>query len=324
MRGTPIAVLILGVLWGPMAAGAVPAGTAAPDADGAPAGADRPREWSLGNSVEVGAASAILMETATGEVLYAKDARTRRPPASTTKIMTALVILERGRLQERARVSAEAARVGGARMGLRRGQRVALEDLLPAILLRSANDAALAAAEQIGRTVDGFVDRMNAKAEVLGMRDTHFMNPHGLDHPLHYSSAYDLALLARYAMTNPTFARLVREREARVKVEGRTRRGRAGVRFVALRTHNKLLGAYEGADGVKTGYTEQAGPSLVASAHRQGKGLIAVLLNDRDRWQDAANLFEHGFRSLGVEAKAAPARASLRRAARAARGTPRA
>jgi D-alanyl-D-alanine carboxypeptidase len=324
VRRTAIAVLILGVAWVPLADGAVPAGTAGPEADGAPAAPHRTGEWAPGRPVEVGAASAILIDAATGEILYEKEARTRRPPASTTKIMTALVILERGRLQERARVSAEAARVGGARMGLRRGQRVALRDLLPAILLRSANDAAVAAAEHVGRTLDGFLARMNAKAELLGMRDTYFMNPHGLDHPLHYSSAYDLARLARHALGHPTFARLVREREARVKVEGRTRRGRPGVRVVALRTHNKLLGAYEGADGVKTGYTEQAGPSLVASAHRQGKRLIAVLLNDPDRWQDAANLFEYGFRALGVEAKAAPSRPSARRAARLARGARRA
>jgi D-alanyl-D-alanine carboxypeptidase (penicillin-binding protein 5/6) len=189
-------------------------------------------------------------------------------------------------------------------MGLRAGQRLSVRDLLAALLIRSANDAAVALAEHVGGSVAGFADLMNAKAQALGMRDSHFRNPHGLDAPEHYSTAYDLALLARYALQSPTFAELVRTRQLTITltspVTRRKRRPLVSQRLV--RSHNRLLSAFEGADGVKTGFTNDAGRCLVASAQRGDRRLIAVLLNDPRRWDDAASLLQYGFTLVGVPA----------------------
>lgn len=247
----------------------------------------------------VSAASVILMDRETGRVLFERNAKERRSPASTTKIMTAILILEKGRLHEKVLVGEQAASAGGFRLGLKPGQVVSLKDLLAAILVGSANDAAVAAAAHIAGSERRFVDLMNTKAAQLGMKDTHFANPHGLDEDGHYSTAYDLALLARYALQNPSFAQLVSRRKVQVTIrDGRTRRV---VKRRVLKTHNKLLDRFHGADGVKTGYTEAAGPSLVASARRGDRGLIAVLLNDPRRFADAASLLEYGFQHLLAE-----------------------
>jgi serine-type D-Ala-D-Ala carboxypeptidase (penicillin-binding protein 5/6) len=251
---------------------------------------------------DVGAAAAVLMDAKTGEVLYARNPDEPLPPASVTKILTALVILERGRLTDTVVVSQEAARVGGYRLGLRRDQRISLEDLLAAILIRSANDAAMAAAEHVGQGLDGFVALMNAKAEELGMEHSHFANPHGLDEPGHFTTARDLAVLTRVALQNPTFAELVRTRGATVTIWKPGRRGAVPAARPIL-THNKLLGLMEGADGVKTGYTGQAGRCLVASASRGDQRMIAVLLNDPWRWSDATALLEYGFGTAGSAAR---------------------
>ncbi len=242
----------------------------------------------------VNAASAILMDAVTGEVLFEQNADDPRPPASITKILTALVILERGVLADTVVVGQTAASVGGYRLGLRRGQRISLEDLLSAILIRSANDAAEAAAEYVGSGAAGFVAMMNAKAQELGMYHSHFKNPHGLDEPGHYTTARDMALLTRVAMAHPYFAQLVRTREATVTIWQPGRRG-LQARARTILSHNKLLGRLEGADGVKTGYTDAAGRCLVASASRGGQRMIAVLLKDPQRWTDAATLLEFGF-----------------------------
>jgi D-alanyl-D-alanine carboxypeptidase len=242
------------------------------------------------------------MDAKTGEVLYARNPDLPLPPASVTKILTALVILEQGRLTDTVVVSQEAARVGGYRLGLRRDQRISLEDLLAAILIRSANDAAMAAAEHVGHGLDGFVTLMNAKAEELGMEHSHFANPHGLDEPGHFTTARDLAVLTRVALQNPTFAELVRARGATVTIWKPGRRGDVPAARSIL-THNKLLGLMEGADGVKTGYTGQAGRCLVASASRGDQRMIAVLLNDPWRWSDATALLQYGFGAAGSAAR---------------------
>jgi len=255
---------------------------------------DLPRSLPVQGPSQVSAASAILMDAVTGEVLFEQNADEPRPPASITKILTALVILERGVLADTVVVSQAAASVGGYRLGLRRGQRVSLEDLLSAILIRSANDAAEAAAEHVGAGTAGFVAMMNAKALELGMYHSHFENPHGLDEPGHYTTARDMALLTRVAMEQPYFAQLVRTRETAVTIWQAGPRGpQARVRMI--QTHNKLLGRLDGADGVKTGYTDAAGRCLVASASRGGQRMIAVLLKDSQRWMDAAKLLEFGF-----------------------------
>ncbi len=252
----------------------------------------------------LGAASAILVEGGTGEILYAHAPREHRAPASLTKVMTAVVVLERARLADQVAVSPRAPQAGGHTIGLRAGQRLSVRDLLAALLIRSANDAGVALAEHVGGSVAGFADLMNAKARALGMRDSHFRNPHGLDAPDHYSTAYDLALLTRYALQSPTFAMLVRSRQVTITLRSpsRKRKGRPVVVNRVVRSHNRLLAAFEGADGVKTGFTSEAGRCLVASAQRGDRRLIAVLLNDPRRWDDAASLLEYGFTRLGVPA----------------------
>ncbi len=249
---------------------------------------------------ELSAAASLLMEADTGAILFSKNARERRPPASTTKIMTALLILEEGQLDDSVLITERSVGVGGTGLGLKRGQRIILRDLLWALLLRSANDAASAAAAHVGGTEERFVARMNAKASSIGMEGTHFTNPHGLDDPEHYSTAYDLALLARRALRNPTFARMVRTREAWLSIQTGPN-GRV-VKRNLLRTHNRLLEQFFGADGIKTGFTERAGRCLVASASRGEHQLIAVLLNDAYRWTDAATLLEYGFAALSGHA----------------------
>lgn len=247
------------------------------------------------DSVEhIRAAAAVLMDGLSGEVLFARNPEEPRPPASVTKILTALVILERGRLSEMVQVSRAAAETGGHRLGLQAGQRISLGDLLSAILILSANDAATAAAEHVGGDLLGFTTLMNAKAGAIGMRNSLFANPHGLDEVGHYTTALDMALLARVALEQPTFAALVRARDASVTI-WKTSGKREVARTVRLVTHNRLLGQLEGADGVKTGYTGGAGRCLVASASRGEQRMIAVLLNDPHRWTDAAALLEFGF-----------------------------
>ena len=249
---------------------------------------------------EMSAAAALLMEADSGAILFARNARERRPPASITKIMTALVILEDGQLDDTVVITEQAVRPAGIGLGLKRGQRIAMKDLLWAILLRSANDAASAAAAHVGGTEERFVARMNAKARSLGMEGTHFTNPHGLDDLDHYSTAHDLALLARQALRNPTFARMVRTREAWLSIQ--TGRNGRVVKRKLLRTHNRLLEQFFEADGIKTGFTERAGRCLVASASRGEHQLIAVLLNDASRWTDAAAMLEYGFAALNGHA----------------------
>ena len=248
------------------------------------------------DDIAVRAASAILIDGNSGEVLYALNPDAIRAPASITKILTALVILENGKLDDTVVVSRTAAETGGFRLGLRTGQRIRLDDLLAAILIRSANDAAVAAAEHVGGSLDGFVTLMNRTAQDLGMTNSHFANPHGLDHPFHYTTARDMAIVARVALENPTFAALVRAREARVTIWTSGRRALTPQPRLVL-SHNRLLDMVAGADGVKTGFTGSAGKTLVASASRGNQRMIAVLLNDPQRWSDAATLLEYGFGS---------------------------
>jgi D-alanyl-D-alanine carboxypeptidase (penicillin-binding protein 5/6) len=253
----------------------------------------------------VHAASAILMDANSGVVLYEHSPDAVLPPASVTKILTALVILEHGRLDDMVTVSRVAAQTGGHRLGLRADQRISLGDLLAAVLIRSANDAAAAAAEHVGGSLGGFVALMNEKATQLGMTNSRFANPHGLDEPFHYTTARDMAMLARVALEQPTFAELVRTRQARLTIWKPGRRTLIPQARM-VQSHNRLLGQLDGADGVKTGYTGSAGRCLVASASRGSHRMIAVLLNDPRRWTDAAALLEYGFGSLRDAARTSP------------------
>ncbi len=220
-----------------------------------------------------------------GRVLWAGHAEARLAPASLVKMMTALLVLERVRLDEPVAVSRAAARETGARIGLRDGERLRAADLLAAMVMRSANDACRALADHDG---PGFVERMNARAAALGLADTHFVDACGHDRPGQFSSAADLARLAEEVMRHGEYARLARSARAAVS----TLDGRRRFRFSNT---NGLIGRYPGALGVKTGSTEGAGHCIVALAERNGVRVLVVLLNARDRWWNAAGLLERAF-----------------------------
>lgn len=230
----------------------------------------------------VSAASAILVDAGSGRVLYAQDIHARRLIASTTKLMTALVAVESTPdLNTKIQVKPEY-RAEGSSMYLRVGEELTLKELLYGLLLASGNDAALAIAGGCAGSVETFVDWMNQRAENLGMKDTHFANPNGLDDEAHYSTAYDMALLAQEVSRNEALMALVSTRSA--FVAGRS-----------LTNHNKLLWRYEGCVGMKTGYTDAAGRTLVSCAKKGTQTLLCVTLKDRDDWQDHAALFDYGF-----------------------------
>ena len=231
----------------------------------------------------ISAASAVLMDGDTGRVLYERDSHARRLIASTTKLMTALTALESGHsLGEIVTVKPEWAGVEGSSIYLVPGEKLTLEALLYGLLLRSGNDAALAIAGHCGGTVEEFVGQMNRKARELGMTDTGFANPNGLDAEGHYSSAYDMALLARTCLEHEELAKIVSTRS--ITLGTRT-----------FTNHNKLLWRYEGCVGMKTGYTEKAGRTLVSAARRDGMTLICVTLNAPSDWADHTALFDWGF-----------------------------
>ena len=230
----------------------------------------------------ISARRAIVVDATSGRPVFRKCPEERGLIASTTKIMTALLICEQCNVLDRMRIPREAVGIEGSSMYLKEGEVLTLQELLYGLMLASGNDAAVALAIFCSGTVEGFVEQMNDKAHMLGMKNTHFANSNGLDSPDHYSSAEDLARLAVYAMENPVFAKTVSTKSISV-----------GQRF--LRNHNKLLWHFEGADGVKTGYTKAAGRILVSSAVRDGRRLIAVTMDAPNDWQDHKQLLEEGF-----------------------------
>ena len=234
------------------------------------------------------AEKAIVLDGVSGRVLYEKNADCQSLIASTTKIMTALVICEQCNVLDRMRIPKEAVGIEGSSMYLKEGEVLTLQELLYGLMLSSGNDAAVALAIYCGGTVEGFAELMNDKARILGLRNTHFENPNGLDSPGHYSTARDLAVLAAYAMDNPIFAKTVSTKSIRV-----------GERY--LTNHNKLLWRVEGADGVKTGFTKAAGRILVSSATRDNRRLVAVTLNAPSDWQDHTSLLNEGFARYSVQ-----------------------
>lgn len=239
----------------------------------------------------VNAQSAILMEQDSGRVIFEKDAHTERRIASITKIMTALLAVESGKLDETVTVSNNAIKTEGSSIYLEAGEKIKLEDLVYGLMLRSGNDAAVAIAETVGGSLDGFVYLMNQKAEEIGMKHTHFANPHGLDdHEDHYSSAYDMALLTRYAMNNDTYKKIAGTESYRSE-SSNNKWDRV------WRNKNKLLTSlYEYSTGGKTGYTKRAKRTLVSTAEKDGVEYIAVTLNDPDDWDDHINMFETAFK----------------------------
>lgn len=239
----------------------------------------------------VSAQSAILMEQDSGRVIFEKDAYTQRRIASITKIMTAILAIESGKLDKTVTVSSTAIKTEGSSIYLQEGEKIKLEDLVYGLMLRSGNDAAVAIAETVGGSLDGFVYLMNQKAEEIGMKNTHFANPHGLDdHEDHYSSAYDMALLTRYAMNNDTYKKIAGTESYRSE-SSNDKWDRV------WKNKNKLLTSlYEYSTGGKTGYTKRAKRTLVSTAEKDGVSYIAVTLNDPDDWDDHINLFETAFK----------------------------
>lgn len=242
------------------------------------------------------AGAAVLMDSHTGDVLYSKNSAKPLAPASTTKIMTAILAIESGRLKETTIISPAAAQTGGSTIQLQAGQTYTIEDLLTGLLLRSGNDCAVAIAETIGGSTEEFVNMMNSKAAQLGALDTHFKNPHGLPDPEHRSTAYDLAWITRYALRLPEFSAIVNTRKA--SIDFQDTRGQQHDK--ELENTNKLLWLLPEADGVKTGTTSEAGPCLVSSATKNGWQLIAVILNDKKRWQDSQSLLTWGFNNFAL------------------------
>lgn len=247
---------------------------------------------------QVGAPSWILYDTLTDRVLSSRAEDERRWIASTTKIMTALLAIELGDFDDQVVVTQAAAETIGQSLGLVTGEMIGLGALVKAALIFSANDAAAAIADHLGGSQEGFATLMNQRAEELGMANTHFVNPHGIDTPGHYSTARDLLTLARFAMENPEFAAIVRSRGVVLPDAP------DGTRRVAMAT-NWMLGHYEGATGIKTGSTPRSGLTFVGSAERAGRRLFVVILGaggNRGQFAAAQALFDYGFERLGVYA----------------------
>jgi D-alanyl-D-alanine carboxypeptidase (penicillin-binding protein 5/6) len=234
------------------------------------------------------ASSAVLMDVATGKVLLAKNSSERRAPASTTKILTALVAMERGEMDQVITTSQNASNADGSSIWLAPGEKHTMEELLYGVLLSSGNDASVAIAEGLAGSEKEFAVWMNEKAKVIGAKNSCFKNCNGLPKAGHFSTAYDLALITRYALHNPVFAEMVKTKKKAIEWPGRDYNR-------LMVNHNKLLWRYEFADGVKTGYTKQAGRCLVASATKNGHRLIAVVLNSKRMYEDSKLLFEYGF-----------------------------
>jgi D-alanyl-D-alanine carboxypeptidase len=235
------------------------------------------------------------MDAATGRILYQKEADLRLPPASTTKIVTAIVALESGRkLNASLSVSKAATRVPASKLYLRPGQTISIEDLLYGILLSSANDASMVLAEGIGGSIESFTDLMTRKAHQIGATNSRFTNPHGLTAPDHYSTARDLAVLFRYAMRNALFREIVQTKLSSVNSNSIVRK-KTVARRISVRNHNRLLWNFNGAIGGKTGYTHAAQKCFVGAVARNGVTLIVSILGARDQWGDTRRLLEYGF-----------------------------
>ena len=243
---------------------------------------------SVSASPEVSAKSAVVIDAGSGKILYAKDAHSPRGMASTTKIMTALVALENSALDRLVSVDPRACGVEGSSVYLFENEKITMESLLYALMLQSANDAAEAIAYAICDEMEDFVALMNQKANEMGLVSTHFDNPHGLDGETHYTTAYELALIAAKALENETFAEIVSTVKKTIPLHN-------GEATRLLVNHNRLLKEYDDIIGVKTGYTKKCGRTLVSAAQREGVRLICVTLDDGNDWADHRNLLDYGF-----------------------------
>lgn len=236
----------------------------------------------------VSAYSAILINASTNEVVYAKNADDTRSMASTTKIMTAILAIESGKMQDEVEITRDMVGAEGTSIGLTQGYKMTLETLVYGLLLESGNDAANAVAIFLAGTTEDFAVMMNEKAEEIGMTGTNFVTPSGLDDDQHYTTAYDMALLASYAVKNEVFCQICSTSSIQVSyIEPE--------KYVTFSNHNSFLDAYDGAFGIKTGYTTKSGRCLVTAVEKDGVVLIAVTLNASDDWNDHAKMYDYGF-----------------------------
>ncbi|MCI6231127.1 MAG: D-alanyl-D-alanine carboxypeptidase [Selenomonas sp.] len=238
----------------------------------------------------VTARSAVVMEARTGRVLYERNMDNRQFPASTTKIMTLIIALEKGNLDDVVKVGPHAAGTEGSTLWLEEGDEITLRELLYGMMLHSGNDATVAVAEHIAGSVDAFARLMTDKAHEIGANDTNFVNANGLPDDAHYTTAHDLALIASYGYTLPEFEEIVSTKEITFPwVKDETH---------LLRNENQMLWLYEGGNGVKTGYTDAAGRCLVSAAKRDGIQLVAVVLDSNWMWNDSILLLDYGFSKI--------------------------
>ena len=240
---------------------------------------------------QVAGKGAVLIDIKTGQVLCAVEKDEQLMPASTTKILTAIIAIESGRLDDTVTIGPNPPRVEGTRVYLVEGEQISMRELVMAALIHSANDAALAIAEHLGGSAQGFAALMNAKAREIGALNSNFVNPHGLSEEGHYTTAYDLALIGRYCMSNGTFRDIADDKVLDWKgQEWQTR----------LININKLLWSYDGANGIKTGYTKESKNTIIASAERDGRQYLAVVLGSTGDqiWDDAAKLLDYGFENF--------------------------
>lgn len=236
--------------------------------------------------------SAILIDGSTGRVIWAKNPDEQRYPASMTKMMTCLLALQSLRMHELVPISANAAGTEDTPLGIMAGEALEADELINGMMLESDNGAAVALAEKISGSVPAFTDRMNAKAAEIGMKHTHFHNPNGLTDPEHYSTARDMAMLARYAMEQPNFRAIVNQPKRVIRWEV------PKAKFLVATNTNELLTSYAGMTGIKTGWTQAAGGCLAASARRSGLELIAVIMHapdEKSRFSDARAMLDYGF-----------------------------
>ncbi|MGI6698101.1 MAG: D-alanyl-D-alanine carboxypeptidase [Clostridiales bacterium] len=234
--------------------------------------------------------AAVLIDVASGRILYQKNMKQQLPMASTTKIMTAITAIEEGNLQDTVTASLRAQNTGGSSIYLQAGERLTLEELLYGLMLQSGNDAAVAIAEHIAGSCEEFAHLMNKKATGIGAVNSNFINPHGLDAAGHYTTAEDLAKITAHALKNPEFKKIVATKQKKIPWWGRDYSR-------VLKNKNRILWQVEGGDGVKTGFTKKAGRCLVASATRDDWQLASVVLNCGPMWEESKALLEYGFKN---------------------------
>lgn len=243
----------------------------------------------ISNEPKINSRFAVVLDRKSKAVIYGKNENTKTKMASTTKIMTAIVVIENTNLNDIVEISAKAAGTGGSRLKIKKGDKITVKDLLYGLMLRSGNDAAVALAEYAGGDVEGFATLMNTKAKELGLKNTHFVTPHGLDSEEHYTTPYELAILADYALNIETFANIVKTKTCNISINGYSR---------TISNTNELLGNLNGVYGVKTGFTNGAGRCLVTSIKREDLDIICVVLGadtKRIRTTDSVKLIEYTF-----------------------------